>query len=137
MIGGRFIQRQCLEIVHGCLIAVRNVGRVPDRVREKRSGFSAKSKIEWPIAVDAGFPADYLPCVSTAAEIEAVLPNLSTEELLRIERAVHRQFVQRSGGIVYKDSYGIVTEADLIASAEAAFQAYDQAESENAKPKAR
>jgi hypothetical protein len=67
--------------------------------------------------------------VSTIAEIEAALPKLSTEELVREEQAVHSQFRQRGGGIVYDDTHGIETEADLIASADEAFQAYDKAES--------
>lgn len=71
--------------------------------------------------------------MSTVAEIEAVLPNLTKEELIRIEQAVHHQFRQRGGGLVYDDSYGVETETDLIASAERAFLIYDKAESENAK----
>ena len=75
--------------------------------------------------------------MSTIAEIEAVLPKLTAEELVRVEQAVHSQFRQRGGGIVYDDSHGVETEADLIAAADAAFQLYDQAEAENAKRKAR
>jgi hypothetical protein len=40
--------------------------------------------------------------------------------------------IQRHDGIVYDDSYGVVTEADLIASAEEAFLAYDKEEQERA-----
>jgi hypothetical protein len=75
--------------------------------------------------------------MSTIAEIEAVLPNLSAEELVQVEKAVHSQFRQRGSGIVYDDTRGVETEADLIASADAAFQAYDQAEAKNAKRPAR
>ena len=75
--------------------------------------------------------------MSTIAEIEAVLPRLSTEELVRVEQAVHSQFRERGGGIVYDDTHGVETEADLIAAADQAFQAYDQAEAEHAKRKAR
>jgi len=75
--------------------------------------------------------------MSTIADIEAVLPKLSTEELVRVEQAVHSQFRQRGGGIIYDDAYGVETEADLIASADAAFQAYDKAEAEHAKRKTR
>jgi len=71
--------------------------------------------------------------MSTITEIEAVLPKLSTEELVRVEQAVHSQFRQRGGGIIYDDAHGIVTEADLITSADEAFQAYDKAESKHAK----
>ena len=67
--------------------------------------------------------------MSTVAEIEAVLPQLSTEELLRIEQALHQQYRQRGASIIYDDSHGVVTDADLIASAEDAFMAYDKEES--------
>jgi len=71
--------------------------------------------------------------MSTVAEIEAALPQLTAPELAQIERALHNQYRQRGGGIVYDDAYGTVTEADLIASADQAFQAYDRAELEHAK----
>lgn len=75
--------------------------------------------------------------MSTIAEIEAVLPKLTTEELVRVEKAVHSQFRQRGDGIIYDDTHGVETETDLIAAADQAFQAYDQAEAEHAKRKAR
>ena len=75
--------------------------------------------------------------MSTIAEIEAALPKLTTEELTRVEQAVHTQYRQRGGGIVYDDSYGVVTEADLMTSADEAFQAYDRAEAAHAKRQAR
>jgi len=75
--------------------------------------------------------------MSTIAEIEAVLPKLTTEEPVRVEQAVHSQFRQRGGGIIYDDTHGVETEADLIAAADQAFQAYDKAEAEHAKRQAR
>jgi len=69
-------------------------------------------------------------------EIEAALPKLTAEELVRVEQAVHNQYRQRGGGIAYDDAHGVVSEADLIASADEAFQAYDRAEDEHAKRKA-
>ena len=75
--------------------------------------------------------------MSTIAEIEAVLTTLTPEELARVEHAVHNQYRKRGGGIVYDDTYGVVTEEDLISSADEAFQAYDKAESEYAKRQAR
>ena len=75
--------------------------------------------------------------MSTIAEIEAVLPNLTAEELVKVEQAVHSQFRQRGSGIIYDDTHGVETEADLIAAADAAFQTYDQAEAKNAKRTAR
>ena len=75
--------------------------------------------------------------MSTVAEIEAVLPQLSTEELLRIEQALHQQYRQRGASIIYDDSHGVVTDADLIASAEEAFMACDKEQTEQARPQAR
>ena len=75
--------------------------------------------------------------MNTIAEIEAALPKLTTEELARVEQAVHTQYRQRGGGIVYDDSYGVVTEADLITSADEVFQAHDRAEAAHAKRRAR
>jgi len=71
--------------------------------------------------------------MSTIAEIEAVLPSLSAEELAPVEKAVHIQFRQRGSGLVYDDAHGVETEADLITFADAAFPTYDQAEAKNAK----
>jgi hypothetical protein len=70
--------------------------------------------------------------MSTVGEIESVLPKLTTEELRRVEHAVHQQYRLRHDGIVCDDSYGVVTEASLIASAEQAFLAYDKEEQERA-----
>ncbi len=75
--------------------------------------------------------------MSTIAEIEAVLPNLTSAELVKVEQAVHSQFRQRGGGIIYDDTHGVETEADLIAAADAAFRTYDQAEAKNAQRPAR
>jgi hypothetical protein len=75
--------------------------------------------------------------MSTVVEIESVLPKLTTEELRRVEEAVHQQYRQRHDGIVYDDSHGVVTEADLIASAEEAFLTYDKEEQERAQRQAR
>ena len=70
--------------------------------------------------------------MSTVNEIEAALSQLTTEELQRVEQAVHQQYRQRHDGILYDDAYGVVTEADLIASAEEAFLAYDKEEEKRA-----
>ena len=72
--------------------------------------------------------------MSTLNEIESALPQLTNEELRRVEQAVHQQYRQRHDGILYDDSYGVVTETDLIASAEEAFLAYDK-EEENHAPR--
>ncbi len=75
--------------------------------------------------------------MSTVVEIESALPTLTTEELRRVEEAVHQQYRQRQDGIVCDDSYGVITETDLIASAEQAFLAYDKEEEEHAQRQAR
>ena len=71
--------------------------------------------------------------MSTIAEIEAVLPKLTAVELERVEQAIHNQFRQRGGGIIYDDTYGVETEADLIACADEAFQACDKVEAKLAE----
>jgi hypothetical protein len=68
--------------------------------------------------------------MSSVVEIEAVLPKLSTEELQQIERALHQQYRERHSGIIYDDSYGVVTEADMMAAADEAFLEYDKTERE-------
>jgi hypothetical protein len=75
--------------------------------------------------------------MSTVVEIESVLPNLTTEELRRVEKAVHQQYRQRHDEIVCDDSYGVITESDLIASADQTFLAYDKEEQERAQCQAR
>jgi hypothetical protein len=75
--------------------------------------------------------------MSTVAEIEAALPQLSTAELLKVEQALHAIYRQRQDGIIYDDAYGVLTEADLLNSAEEAFLSYDREEAENANRKAR
>jgi hypothetical protein len=72
--------------------------------------------------------------MSSVAEIEAVLPNLSTQELQQIEHALHQQYRERHSGIVYDDSYGVVTEADMMAAADEAFLEYDKEERDGASP---
>lgn len=69
--------------------------------------------------------------MSTVGEIASALEKLTTEELRRVEEAVHQQYHQRRDGIIYDDSHGVITEVDLIASAEQAFLAYDKEEQES------
>ncbi len=74
--------------------------------------------------------------MSTVAEIEAALPQLSTGQLMQIEQALDRQYRQRGGNLIYDDSYGVVTDAELIASAEEAFLACDKEETGHARHRA-
>lgn len=76
--------------------------------------------------------------MSTVKEIEAVLPQLTTDDLVRIEKMLHGLYRKRGAGpVVYDDGHGTATEAELVAEADAAFQAYDRAEEQNAKNRAR
>jgi hypothetical protein len=75
--------------------------------------------------------------MNTVAAIKAALPGLTVEELSCVQRAVHRQLPQRSNGIIYDDGFGVITERELIASADEAFLAYDKAQAKDAKSRAR
>jgi len=75
----------------------------------------------------------YLRGMTTVAEIEAALPQLSIEQLVQLEQSLHQQYRRRGGDLVYDGSYGVVTEADLIAAAEEALLAYDKEEANDAQ----
>lgn len=64
----------------------------------------------------------------TVQEIEASLPNLSTDELQRIERIIHDLYRVRRERIIYDDNYGIWTEQDQNSVAAAIFELLDKAE---------
>jgi len=87
--------------------------------------------------IDGESSNGYSCTMSTVGEIEAALSKLTTEELRRVDEAVHQQFRQRRDGILYDDSHGVVTEGDLITSAEEAFLAYDKEEQEHARRRTR
>jgi hypothetical protein len=55
-------------------------------------------------------------------------PNKTSEELWCVGNALPQQARQRHDQIVHDDSYGVITEASLIASAAEAFLAYDREE---------
>lgn len=59
--------------------------------------------------------------MNTVSEIQTGLPQLSTLELLPVDQSLHDIYRYRKDGMAYNAPYGMVTEADLIASAEAAF----------------
>ena len=61
---------------------------------------------------------------------------LTAEELARIEKAIQTQY-RRRGGIIYNDSPDAETGANMIASADEAFQAYVKAELEHVKRQTR
>ena len=64
----------------------------------------------------------------TIQEITAALPNLSTDELRHIERAIRDLYRARHETIIYDDDYGIWTEHDQILAAEEIFRLLDKAE---------
>jgi hypothetical protein len=66
--------------------------------------------------------------MSTVAEITNVLPNLSTEELQQVERALISIYRQRKSGIIYDDAYGVWTEEDQVSVAAQVFKMLDEAE---------
>ena len=70
----------------------------------------------------------YCPSLSTLTEIEAALPALSERELKQLAADVDRLFRERKGALIYQDAHGLETEADLLLTADRAFQEYDRAE---------
>ena len=64
----------------------------------------------------------------TIQEITAVLSTLSTDELHRIERAIHNLYRVRCEHIIYDDNYGIWTEQDQISVAAEVFELLDKSE---------
>ena len=66
--------------------------------------------------------------MSTIQEITAALQNLSTEELLRIEQAIHNLYRNRDVHIIYDDDYGIWTEQDQNLAAAEVFKLFDRSD---------
>ena len=66
--------------------------------------------------------------MSTIQEITAALPNLSTDELRHIERAIRDLYRARHETIIYDDDYGIWTEQDQISVAAEVFQTFEKDE---------
>lgn len=64
----------------------------------------------------------------TIQEITAALPNLSTDELRHIERAIRDLYRARHETIIYDDDYGIWTEQDQTSVAAEVFELLDKAE---------
>ena len=66
--------------------------------------------------------------MSTVAEIEETLPNLSDEELRKVERQLISIYRQRKTGIIYDDAYGVWTEEDQASAAAQVFALMDEGE---------
>lgn len=67
--------------------------------------------------------------MSTVSEIQALLPDLSVQELQVVEAALREQFRARKLGILYDDTYGQWTEEDQASAAAEAFALMDREES--------
>ena len=72
--------------------------------------------------------AEYSFRMSTVSEIQAVLPQLTTQELQAVDAALREQFRSRKIGILYDDAYGLWTEEDQAATAAEAFALMDREE---------
>lgn len=70
--------------------------------------------------------------MSTVKEIQAALPQLSSEELGLVDAALREQFRQRKVGILYDDAYGIWTEEDQASAAAEVFALMDREEERDA-----
>ncbi len=70
----------------------------------------------------------YFSGMSTANEIRAALPGLTTRELQTVEAALREQYRVRKVGILYDDAYGVWTEEDQASAAADVFVLMDQAE---------
>ena len=63
--------------------------------------------------------------MSTVAEINETIHRLSNDELRAVERGLMQEFRERNVGIIYDDSYGTFTEADLRAVQEQVLRVID------------
>jgi hypothetical protein len=60
--------------------------------------------------------------MSTVAEINEVIPQLTDQELQAVEQKLIQEYRKRKFGIIYDDAYGIWTEEDLRAVQEQALR---------------
>ena len=68
----------------------------------------------------------YIACaMSTLTEIEAALPKLTREALMRLEAALHKLQRERKEGIIFDDAYGVWSEDDQASLAAEAWQIID------------
>ena len=73
--------------------------------------------------------------MSTVADITNALPELSTQELQQIERALIGIYRQRNSGIIYDDAYGVWTEEDQVSAAAQVFALMDAEDEKSKAPK--
>lgn len=72
--------------------------------------------------------------MTTVSEIQAVLPNLTPDELRAVDVALREQFRVRKIGILYDDTYGLWTEEDQVSAAAEAFAMMDREEEGHGRP---
>ncbi len=63
--------------------------------------------------------------MSTIAEIEAALPELTAEELFHVETALRHVRRSKGGGILMDDDYGLWSDEDQASAAAEAFALLD------------
>ena len=73
--------------------------------------------------------------MSTVADITNALPELTTQELQQIERALIGIYRQRNSGIIYDDAYGVWTEEDQVSAAAQVFALMDAEDEKSKAPK--
>ena len=73
--------------------------------------------------------------MKTVSEIIKVLPSLTTRELQTIERQLIEIYRQRKQGIIFDDTYGVLTEEESLAAVGQTLAALDDVEKPRAKRK--
>ena len=63
--------------------------------------------------------------MSTVAEINETIPQLTNEELQVVEQKLIQEYRKRKFGIIYDDAYGTWTEEDLRAAQEQVLRVMD------------
>ena len=63
--------------------------------------------------------------MSTVAEINETIHHLTNDELRAVERRLLQEYRDRKVGIIFDDSYGMLTEEDLRAVQEQALRVID------------
>ncbi len=61
-------------------------------------------------------------------QIASAAESLTDEDVLKLDRRLHQILRDRGVGLIYDDNYGSMSDSQLLAEADAAFLAYDEAE---------
>jgi len=69
--------------------------------------------------------------MKTVAEIEEKLPDLSTEDLHRLECEIRGLYRKRNDRVIYDDAYGLWVDEDQISAASEVFVLFDKEEEQN------